>query len=394
MSKKKNLRAAVIGIGNMGRAHAVNIFEGRVKQTDLVALCDISESKREWARRRFPGIAVFDSINSMLSGCEMDILVVAVPHYSHTECALKALERGINVMVEKPVAVSVSDAERMNEAADKSGKAFGIMFNQRIDPTFVKCREIVRNGVIGNIKRISWTVTNWYRTQSYYNSSSWRATWGGEGGGVLINQAPHNLDMLQWIFGMPSALEARCIEGKYHDIEVEDYAQIHMEYENGAIADFMTSTGEYPGTNRLEAAGDRGKLVLENGTLKVWTLGFSESEYTSTSERGTCTIKPEYTEYTFDQIKNAHARVLSVFSEHVWNANDPIADGREGIRELEISNAAYLSAWTGRTVTLPVDRVEFDRILEEKKKSSRYVEGSDKETLPSGEISSRWQVKW
>ncbi len=394
MDNKKILKVAIVGVGNMGSAHANNIYSGKIEKMELAALCDISAAKRVWASEKFEGVPVYADIDAMLDEVSPDVLIVAVPHYFHVPCAVKALEKGINVMVEKPASVSISDVEKMNRAADKSGKAFGIMFNQRTAPIFKKCREIVHSGTIGKIKRVSWSVTNWYRTQSYYNSSSWRATWGGEGGGVLINQAPHNIDMLQWIFGMPSSVRARCIEGKYHDIEVEDFAHIYMEYADGKTADFLTTTGEYPGTNRLEAVGDKGKLVLENGVLKVWTLNFSESEYRMTASNGTCTDKAEYAEYKFDNSSSEHVNVLRAFADNILEGKPLVADGREGINELEITNAAYLSAWTDKTVSLPIDREAFDSILEEKKRSSKYEKDSDDETLPDGAMSTRWQIKW
>lgn len=394
MDNTKILKVAVVGVGNMGSAHATNIYTGKIEKMELVALCDISAAKRMWASEKFGDIPIYASIDELLDAVTPDVIIVAVPHYFHVECAVKALEKGINVMVEKPAGVSVSDVEKMNSSADKSGKKFGIMFNQRTAPIFKKCREIVRSGEIGKIKRVSWSVTNWYRTQSYYNSSSWRATWGGEGGGVLINQAPHNIDMLQWIFGMPSSVRARCIEGKYHDIEVEDFAHIFMEYEDGMTADFLTTTGEYPGTNRLEAAGDRGKLVLENGVLKVWKLAFSENEYRMSATNGTCLEKAEYNEYKFESSSSEHINVLRAFADNILEDKPLVADGREGINELEITNAAYLSAWTDKAVSLPIDREAFDKILEEKKKASKYVKESDEETLPDGTMSTRWQIKW
>ncbi|MBE6608503.1 MAG: Gfo/Idh/MocA family oxidoreductase [Ruminococcaceae bacterium] len=394
MDNSKILKVAIVGVGNMGSAHANNICSGKIEKMKLVALCDISYAKRVWASEKFGDIPVYADLDKMLDEMTPDVLIVAVPHYFHVECAIKALEKGINVMVEKPASVSVSDAEKMNRAADKSGKAFGIMFNQRTAPIFRKCRELVHSGEIGKIKRVSWCVTNWYRTQSYYNSSSWRASWGGEGGGVLINQAPHNIDMLQWIFGMPSSVRARCIEGKYHDIEVEDFAHIYMEYEDGMTADFLSTTGEYPGTNRLEAVGDEGKIVLENGVLKVWKLNFSESEYRVSASNGTCTEKPEYTEYTFENSSSEHVNVLRAFADNILEGKPLVANGREGINELEITNAAYLSAWTDKTVALPIDREAFDKLLDEKKKASKYKKENDDETLPDGAMSTRWQIKW
>ncbi len=393
---KKVLRTAVVGVGNMGSAHAANIRDGKIDSMVLAALCDTSAAKRAWAKENFSGVEIYENIDKMLEKCELDAIIIAVPHYFHVPCAIKALEKGINVMVEKPISVSVSDAEKLVSASQKADVTLGIMFNQRTSPIFSRYRDIVKSGELGEIKRISWCVTSWHRTDSYYRSSSWRASWGGEGGGVLINQAPHNLDMLNWIFGTPKTVRARCVEGKYHDIEVEDFAHIYAEYENGATLDFLTTTGEYPGVNRLEAVGDRGRLVLEGGTVKHWKLPFSEKEFRHTSEKGSCTEALEYTEYKLDDNVNGHANVLNTFAQSVLNGTPLVADIFDGINELELSNAAYLSAWTDKTVTLPIDRNAFDALLEEKKKNSCYdaEKGKSEETLPDGKISTRWQIKW
>ncbi len=259
------LRVGIIGVGNMGSAHAKNIYEGRIEHMRLAALCDTDAEKRMRCNSFWPDVAVFDNADDLLASGLVDAVIIATPHYYHPPLAIRAFEAGCHVLTEKPVGVSLSAAVHMSEAADKSGKVFGIMFNQRTDPLFSRAREIVRSGELGQPKRLTWIITNWYRTQHYYDSGDWRATWSGEGGGVLLNQAPHNLDIWQWIFGMPESVRAVCRVGQYHHIEVEDEATIYARYSDGAFATFITSTGEYPGTNRLEIVGDRAKLVLEGG---------------------------------------------------------------------------------------------------------------------------------
>ena len=252
----------------------------------------------------------------------------------------------------------------MNEAASKSGVKFGIMFNQRTNPLYAKARQIVQSGQLGQTKRLVWIITNWYRTQAYYDSGSWRATWGGEGGGVLLNQAPHNLDLWQWIFGMPKRVRAFCNFGKYHKIDVEDDVTIFGEYENGATATFITTTGEAPGTNRLEISGDRGKLVIEDGKLKWWKLSEPEREFCFTSKEGFYNPPTHYEEFC-DEIPEGHPQVLEAFAKSILTDSEMVARGEEGLNSLSISNAAYISAWTDDWAELPTDEAFFEKKLTE-----------------------------
>ncbi len=280
MDTLNEIRVGIVGVGNIGSAHAECIRKGLVKGMRLSALCDIDSEKLKYQKSISGDILTFESYEKMLeSGC-IDAVIIAVPHMLHGVIAEYAFAHGLHVLTEKPADVTVSAARKMNEAAEKSGKVFAIMFNQRTDPLFRKARDMIRGGELGELKRSVWIVTNWYRTQSYYNSGGWRATWRGEGGGVLINQAPHNLDLWQWICGMPESVTAFCHKAKYHNIEVEDSAEIFTKYKNGAAGTFITSTGEFPGTNRLEISGTRGKLVIEDGKLKLW--------HTHTDERELC----------------------------------------------------------------------------------------------------------
>ncbi|MBQ8611717.1 MAG: Gfo/Idh/MocA family oxidoreductase, partial [Oscillospiraceae bacterium] len=275
----KPVRIGIIGIGNMGSAHVQSIGEGHIKGLYLSAVADIDPTRLAWVKGRFPAVQCFDTAQALLDSGTVDAIIIATPHWLHPEIAIQAMERGLHVLTEKPAGVAVSQVQRMIEVHKRTGKVFGIMFNQRTNPLFAKARQMVQSGELGHPKRLVWIITNWYRNQGYYDSGAWRASWRGEGGGVLLNQAPHNLDLWQWIFGMPKRVCAFCTEGKYHNIEVEDDATIYAEYENGAVATFITTTGEYPGTNRLEISGDRGKLVLEEGVLKHWKLDGSEREF-------------------------------------------------------------------------------------------------------------------
>lgn len=386
-------KVAVIGIGNIGSAHAECIMSKKIDGMELTEVCDIQVEKLKKFKNN-ENITTYTDYRQMLNSCLADTVIIAVPHRLHAEIAEEVLKRGKNVLVEKPVDISVSKALHLNSVAKKSGKVFGIMFNQRTDSLFSKAREIVKSGKIGELKSTVWIITNWYRTQSYYNSGSWRATWAGEGGGVLLNQAPHNLDLWQWICGMPKSVIGYCDIGKYHNIEVEDSARLITKFENGAHGIFITSTGEYPGTNRLEVSGDLGKIVLENGTLKCWKLKSSSQETSDFSKDAFAEIDSEFTEYKKESNYETHKIILQNFANAVLYGESLIAAGTDGIYELMLSNAAYLSHWKGNVeVRLPFDNNEFDRLLNEKIQYSKYVPEKSI-VMGSGMYADRWKVKW
>ena len=391
----EHINVAVIGIGNMGSAHASCIAENKIKGMSLTAVCDISEKKLASFSQKHPDIKCFKSYKELFDAKICDSVIIAVPHPLHSEIAIKAFEHGLNVMLEKPADIAVSRVKKLNETAQKSGKVFAIMFNQRTNGLFEKAREIVKSGKLGELKRSVWIITNWFRTQSYYNSGNWRATWAGEGGGVLLNQAPHNLDLWQWICGMPKSITAFCDVAKYHSIEVEDDVTIFARYENGATGTFMTSTGEYPGTNRLEISGELGKIVLEKGTLKWYKLNQPVSEIIATYENGTAPVQEcEIDCSKQSTVPQGHMGILQNFTNAVLYGEKLISPGTDGINELTISNAAYLSQWLGnREITLPLDDEVFDRELAKRAENSKYVacdsgEGVNNSYLP------KWQTKW
>ena len=389
-----DIRTAVVGIGNMGSAHAESIFQGNINGLILSAVCDSNQKRLHSFADAHPNIKAYDNFYDMIKSDEIDAVIIAVPHRFHADFAEIALKEGKHVLVEKPIDITVSKAVSLNKAAEKSDKVFGIMFNQRTNPLFVKARELVKSGQLGELKSTVWIITNWFRTQSYYDSGDWRATWAGEGGGVLLNQAPHNLDLWQWICGMPESVMVFCDIGQYHNIEVEDNVRMLTRYKNGAHGIFITSTGEYPGTNRLEVSGDKGKLVLENGVLKWWKLQNPVSEVNANSNKFFADIPYEYFEFKQEQEESGHKGILQNFADAINCGTELIAPGSDGIYELTLSNAAYLSQWKNNAeIPLPFDMAEFDAKLSEKAKSSKYV-CAETDTIPSATYSERWKVKW
>ena len=394
---EKTVKTAVIGIGNMGTAHAHALFKGEIPGLTLTAVADVRESRRSYAAEAFPGVRVFETAEELLVKACPDAVIIAVPHRLHAELAEKALEAGGHVLLEKPEDVSVRRASGLNALAAERNLVFSMMFNQRTDPLFQKARALVKSGALGELRRTNWIITNWYRTEAYYRSGDWRATWAGEGGGVLLNQAPHNLDLWQWIAGMPSELVSGVTVGKYHDIEVEDEAAIYATYANGATGVFLTTTGEYPGTNRFEIVGTKGKIVLEEGKLRHWIVEGDEEEYRLHAPETAPKLPVRYEELTAEKGTDGHVLILRNFADAILNGAKLIAPGPEGIHELMLSNAAYLSEWRGRkTVKLPLseaDQKEFDSLLAERKQTSRYTE-KEVSGHGAGEYLSRWSVQW
>lgn len=389
----REINLGIIGIGNMGSAHLKSIASGKVKHMTVAAVCDINREKLSFVKTNYPDIAAYDNYSALLDNSETDAVLIAVPHPLHSKIALDALKKGKHVLVEKPVDITVSAAEKLNAAAHKSGKTFGIMFNQRTNSLFRKARELVKSGELGDIKRSVWIITNWYRTQNYYNSGNWRATWIGEGGGVLLNQAPHNLDLWQWICGMPTSVTAFCNVGKFHNIEVEDEATIYTEYANGATGVFITSTGDCPGTNRLEITGTRGKLILENATLKFWKLKQDERDICEHSDESFVVPETEYFELAAEK-ELSHVGILQNFANSILFGEELLAPGYEGINELTVSNAAYLSEWSSnKKVILPFDTEEFDSLLS-KKIAAPSLKESVSPANEKTEHQKRWRVNW
>ena len=349
------VRIGIIGIGNMGTAHAINIIQGSCPECELTAVADISPARRAWALENLPMAKVFDSAEGLIdSGCA-DAIIIAVPHYYHPPYAIAGFRKGLHVMSEKPAGVYTKQVREMNEEAAKAGVVFGMMFNQRTNHVFRKMRELVQGGQYGEIRRVNWLITNWYRPQAYYDSGAWRATWSGEGGGVLLNQCPHNLDLWQWICGMPAKISAKMKFGKWHDIEVEDDVTIFAEYPNGATGTFITSTGDVPGDNRFEVTMDGATILVEHDQITVTELDVPEPVFTKENKEvfrapGFRTFTPET-----DGKNEQHIGVLNRFAAAILHGTPLVARGEEGINGLTISNAAHLSAWLDREITLPID---------------------------------------
>lgn len=351
----EKLRYGIIGIGNMGSSHIKMYTDGKIKEMELVAVCDIKQDRLDYAKEQVPGVATFLSTDDLFASGLLDAVIIATPHYLHPPLATQALKLGIHVLSEKPAGVYTKDVRELIEYVKTQDKTYAIMFNQRTNCVYRKAKELVSSGVYGEIRRVNWIITDWFRTQEYYNSGGWRATWDGEGGGVLMNQAPHNLDLWQWICGMPSRVRAFCHNGLWHDIEVEDDVTIYAEYPNGATGVFITTTGDCPGDNRLEITLDKAKIVCSASEITVEELTDNISHYTYHSNGAFKRMESHMVDVETDGMNEQHAGVTNAFASHILHGTPLVADGAEGINGLTIANAAYLSSWLGETVELPLD---------------------------------------
>jgi predicted dehydrogenase len=366
----------IIGVGNMGSAHANTILKGNVPGMTLTAICDRNPEKLK-AFEGNPEVARFSSADELLASPEVDAVLIATPHYDHTILGIAALKKGLHVLVEKPISVHKADCEKLIAAHTDDKQVFAAMFNQRTNPQYQKLRQMIQTGELGPLRRLQWTITDWFRTEYYYKSGGWRATWAGEGGGVLLNQCPHQLDLWQWLFGMPSRVRSHVSLGKFHAIEVEDDVTTYMEYENGCTGVFITTTGEAPGTNRLEVVGDRGKVVIENDEFRFIRNEVPTPEHSAKVQSGFNKPPVWNIEIPSGGGGEQHLGILKNFAKAVNDGEELIANAAEGIHSVELGNAMILSGLKDKTVDLPMDAAEYEALLKEKIETSTF----EKETV-------------
>lgn len=372
----KTIRIGIVGTGNMGSAHARQILAGNIPGMELTALCDLNPDKLT----PFPNVNHFAHSAEMIRSGTIDAILIATPHYDHTTIGIDALEQGLHVIVEKPLSVHKADCERLIAAYEKRPKQeqlFCAMFNQRTDPHYQKIRQLIEQGELGEIRRITWNITDWFRSYAYYASGGWRATWGGEGGGVLLNQCPHNLDLWQWMFGMPKLVHAWCKFGFYHDtIEVEDDVTAYMEYENGCKGVFMATTGEAPGSNRLEIMAERGRLVFDasGGNGLLWTRNeIPTTEFSRTTKSGFSTPERWEVKIPIASRGEQHNGILKNFTNAILKGESLTAPAEEGIHSVILANAMLYSTWTNKTVLLPFDGADYEKHLKNLIANSKLV---------------------
>ncbi|MEH7331165.1 Gfo/Idh/MocA family oxidoreductase [Neobacillus drentensis] len=369
-----DVRLGIIGLGAQGGAYAGFIAEGKVKNMVIGAICDTDPAKKQLAQEKYPDVPFYENYIDMLESGTVDAVVTCVPHYLHPEMGIESLKRDIHALVEKPAGVYTKQVQELNDfAATKLEVKFGIMFNQRTNPLYQKVKEIIDNGEIGNIRRTNWVITTWWRPQGYYNQSEWRATWGGEGGGVLVNQAPHQIDLLQWICGMPKKVYSNVKYGYQRDIVVEDEVTVVLDYGNGATGVFVTCTHDVVGTDRFEILGNKGKIVVDDSKkVTIKRLVKPENEMSATMNMQDVmkifmggNADDIFTEEVLEFGSvwgEQHIAVLEDFASAIVEGTPLLAPGSDGINGVRLANAIHLSSWLGKEVEVPFDE---DLFLEE-----------------------------
>ena len=381
----EKVRIGIVGMGNMGKYHADYLIKGKVAHAELSAVCSTSPEKLSAYK---DPLVVFGNGEEMIRSGSIDAVLVATPHYQHTSLGICAIENGIHLMVEKPISAHKADAERLIEVSTQHPDiVFGGMFQLRTEPRYLKLKKLIADGDLGDIVRINWIITDWFRTEAYYASGGWRATWKGEGGGVLLNQCLHQLDALQWLVGMPSKVRSFAQCGRFHDIEVEDNVTAYLEYPNGATGVFVSSTGEAPGSNRFEIAGTRGRVVLENDQIKFTRNESCMLEHSKNSPIGFS--KPEVWEVDipFGNAELPHAILMRNFVEAIRNKTPLIAPGVEGIHSVELANVLLYSSLVDQTINLPMDGAAFEaklqQLIDQSTHEKKVVEISDEDFASS-----------
>ncbi len=370
------VRIGVIGIGGMGMKHAEDIAASA--QMSLGFVCDADLARAEEGAARFSTRAFSDYREALGSGAA-DAVIVATPHYFHPPIAIEAMGRGIHVLVEKPVAVHAADARSMNETYEAArrkypGLVFAAMFMLRTYGYWKKIQELVHGGELGRLTRATWIITDWFRTQYYYDTGGWRATWKGEGGGVLLNQCPHNLDLYQWIVGMPQKVHGFASFGKYHEIEVEDEVTAYFEHANGMIGHFITTTAESPGTNRLEIVGEKGKLVFEDGAITLYMNRRSMLDAIKHEQIAFMKVESWKTQVPFTHHgEPGHRHLIENFAAAIEGREELIVPATEGIHSVALANAILQSQFLGRAVDIPIDEAGYRNMLEELARKSTFV---------------------
>ena len=365
-----DLKIGIIGIGNMGTAQAKQLVNKKIPGAQLAAIADLNPERF----KEFPDVPAYEDPYELIALKDLDGIIVATPHYDHVPLGIASLEAGHNTLVEKPIAVHKQDAEKLVAAGKVSNKVFAAMFNQRTDPKYQWLKAQLDSGVYGPITRITWIITTWFRSEAYYRNGTWRATWSGEGGGVLLNQCPHQLDLWQWLFGMPTSVRAFCKIGAYHNIEVEDSVTAVMEYADGPTGTFITTTGEAPGTNRLEIAADRARIILEGNTVTVHHNAVPTSEFSQTTDELFGTPPKACSETrVFEGEGEQHAGILKNFAAAIRGEAKLIAPAGEGLRSVELGNSMLYSGLMNETVELPLDAPAYAAQLQKLIAESTFV---------------------
>ncbi len=363
------VRLGIVGLGNMGKTHLTNIRAGKVEGLRVTCLCETVGAMPKLNE----GESAFTDVSAMIQSGKLDAIIICTPHFSHTTIGIEALKAGLHVLVEKPISVHKADCEKLIAAHTDKSKIFAAMFQMRTNAVFKKVKELIDSGELGEIRRVNWETTDWFRTNYYYATGGWRGTWKGEGGGVLMNQCPHNLDLFQWMFGMPQRVRGFCQFGRFHDIEVEDDVTAVLMYDSGLTATWITSTGEWPGRNCLDITGEQGRLTVEGGTrLHFQRNRIPMSKFCREAEAAFATPETWHMDIPVETGGGGHNEILQNFTNAILKGEKLLSPAEEGIHGVGLANAILLSTWKDATIHMPMDAAEYERILIEKGEKSTF----------------------
>ncbi len=363
------VRLGIVGLGNMGKTHLANIRAGKVEGLRVTCLCETVGT----IPKLNEGESSFTDVSTMIQSGKIDAILICTPHFSHTTIGIEALKAGLHVLVEKPISVHKADCEKLIAAHTDKSKIFAAMFQMRTNSVFKKVKELIDSGELGEIRRVNWETTDWFRTNYYYATGGWRGTWKGEGGGVLMNQCPHNLDLFQWMFGMPQRVRGFCQFGRFHDIEVEDDVTAVLMYDSGLTATWITSTGEWPGRNCLEITGEQGRLTVEGGTSIHFQRNRTPmSKFCREAEAAFATPESWHMDIPIGAAGGAHNEILQNFTNAILKGEKLLSPAEQGIHGVELANAILLSTWKDATIHMPMDGAEYERLLIEKGEKSTF----------------------
>lgn len=350
------LRYGLLGAGVVAGMHLDALAQ--LEEVELVGIAAHDFDAAE-ARARDHGCRAF-ARNEELLAQELDVVVVGTPHPSHAELAIAALESGAHVLCEKPLAPEAREADAMIAAADRAGLLLGVCFQQRFRPVIEAAKRLIDEGRLGTLVRAS-VVDPWYRPHAYYASADWRGTWKGEGGGILMNQAPHTLDLLCHLAGPPVTAWGLA-QRRAQPMEAEDTATALLTYPEGAVGTVAVSTLE-PGEQRIELVGDRGRIEIVGETLRFERFDPPISEHLVAATEMFAAPDRVAEEVELPPGRGDHLALHTDFAAAAREGREPRVPGREALWSLELANAIVLSTHEQRAVPLPVDREAYRSLL-------------------------------
>ena len=370
----EKIRAAVVGFGGMGRQYVQMLDNGEIDDMVLAGVCCRNEKGQNEIRTAYPGVSVYPNVEAMF-GCknEFAAAVVVTPHATHVEIGKMAAAAGKHILLDKPAGISTKEVKELLVAAERAGVSLGMIFNTRMNRVFFRAKEMIERGELGRLNRAVWISNIWFRTPAYHNSASWRSTWAGEHGGLLINQSQHFLDVWQWLFGMPDHVLATVECGKYSDITVDDSMDVQFFYDNGLHGTFIASSGEYPGVNRLEIWGTKGRLCIEDSSQILFDENVVPTDEFSSRNQEIYGMPEHHAREITVEKRGAegYQKIFRNFTDHLRYGEPLLATGEDGLRGVMIANGAYLSSWLKKKVDFPIDDERYAAMLEEKAAEER-----------------------